>query len=236
VRIKYSSINKRPSIPWRHQVTTLISTSAGGIPRESKVSHARDRAPDRLTVGILQPTRTSPRRGRSLRSPAVGLQARRLSCRKCSCAARLIRRWGDVVQLNTRHRESTPNSRTRSTFLARRFKSSCRDVATRLTQRPPPTPRRAIKLTFHFHQRTALIGAARRRGSAAASPSMTSWMTCVLVVKPRPVTNHGIQWAGTDADSSWTMLWTTMPEARCGPCHGDAAVRRPSSTAVTEIS
>ena len=133
VEIKYSLVNKRrPSIPWRHQLATLISTSAGRIPRDFAVSHARGRAADRLTVGILLPaTSTTVAGRRALTKTVVSASFVRRSTNPSA-------RRGDVVQLSTRPTDTvdlTHSFCASSTSLAcRRVFLSAR-IATRLTQR-----------------------------------------------------------------------------------------------------
>ena len=105
---------------------------------------------------------------------------------------------------------STARARPLQVFLSRR-------IAARLTQRRSIAAARN-QINFSFPPaRTAPLGAARRRGSAAAPASMTSWMTCVDVAKPRPPTNRCTGGRSHDAENWLTAMWTMMPQARRGP-------------------
>jgi len=204
-----------------------------------------DRAPDRLTRGILR--RRRRRRSAHKFACTKTVVSTSLVYRSSNPTARRGMRWCSTAQHATD--ADSPVSRTRAlcllgvlhvdgarplqVFLSRR-------IATRLTQRLAQTeasPPRAIKLTFHFHRRVLhrSAGAARRRGSAAAPASMTSWMTCVDVAKPRPPTNHGTGGRRHDAENWWTAMWTMMPQASRGLTTLRSAATHATATATGVI-
>jgi len=178
-------------------------------------------------------------------APLTGLHAPRLSCRRRSCAAQLIRRRGDVVQLNTRPTDTESQPRRSHALVLRAFYVSCMPPAARslqvfLSRRSDSThatpaaaaAAAAVRNQINFSFPPAHC-AARRRSQAwfSSCAGVSDVMNDACWRRQTTPTDQSRHPVGGTRRSWWTTLWTLMPEARCGLCQrrccGQAPQARP---------